>query len=384
VTLILISDTLAGEKNKQDQCNGGNGYSSVVNNDTENQIKRDKMHQPYCIMENSSSDAFAEDTKKVFILHSYNEGHICGQPQHDGVINQLNENGFIVGDNLSVYTYYMETKSKNNTPKLIQEQGKLALEKIRVFGPDVLVTLDDNAFRTVALELADTALPIVFSGMNGRPEKYDKMRPCINSWDSPGHNITGVYEKLHIADAFRVHSNLFPGLKKITLITDYSPTGKAIYSQILHEFIEQQPVCRWEILIAKSWENYQEIITEINNDPDVGGVYDVALLLNDKEGKTYTAPDIIKWTLENSKKPEIAVNYAFVKLGYFGGAAVDFFAMGKEVGLKAVKILKGQNAGDIPITQCERYALAFNLSRAKALNLTVPDEYILASDDIFF
>lgn len=105
----------------------------------------------------------------------------------------------------------MDTKRKNNTEALIRAQAESAKRAIDRFGPDLLVTLDDNAFRTVALPLAGTRLPVVFSGLNGQPEDYNRRRPFMASREAPGGNITGVYEKLHIADAIQVHAKLFPG-----------------------------------------------------------------------------------------------------------------------------------------------------------------------------
>jgi ABC-type uncharacterized transport system substrate-binding protein len=256
----------------------------------------------------------------------------------------------------------------------------MALEKISKFKPDVLVALDDNAFRSVALKLVDSSIPIVFSGMNGQPETYNQQKPFMNSRANPGHNITGVYEKLHIADAIRVHSRLFPDLKKVLIITDQSPTGRAINIQIKLELNAESMPVDWEMKVVTNWDEYKSEIVSANDNPEIGAIYPVALLLKDKNGNTYTAPQIFKWTTQVSKKPELAVNYALLKMGLFGGAAVDFYAMGEQAGKMVVRILKGKNTGEIPIEDANRIALAFNLKRARQLQITIPDEILLASD----
>ncbi len=81
-------------------------------------------------------------------------------------------------------------------------------------------------------------------------------------------------------------------------------------------------------------------------------------------------------------KPELALNYAFVNLGLFGGAAVDFSAMGEQAGDMVGSVFNGDSIGDISIEDARRYALAFNLVRAKKLNIIIPDEILLASDEI--
>lgn len=319
---------------------------------------------------------------KIFILHSYEQNHICGQPQHDGVVTALKNNGFTQGKNFTLKTYHMDTKQKNNTPELINEQAKIALDQIKKFKPHILVTLDDNAFRTVALELADTPIHILFSGMNGQPETYNQQKTFMNSREKPGHNITGVYEKLHISDALRIQQKIFPNLRKVRMLTDLSPTGKAITRQVEIELNENKLPVEFDVKTVKSFEEYQKEINIINNSPEIGTIYPVALLLKDGAGKTYTAPDIFRWTIKNCDKPAIALNYAFTHLGLFGGAAVDFKAMGLQVGEMAAKILRGENPGNISIEDAERYALVFNLARTKQLGINIPEDILLAADEI--
>ena len=138
---------------------------------------------------------------KILVLHSYEKNHVCGQPQHDGVISGIEAAGFTMGTDFQIQAVFMDTKQKNNTPKLIKEQTTHALAIIEQSAPQILVTLDDNAFQNIALQLVDTPISIVFSGLNGQPEMYHGQTPFLHSRQRPGHNITGVYEKLHIVDA---------------------------------------------------------------------------------------------------------------------------------------------------------------------------------------
>lgn len=330
------------------------------------------------------SSSFAEPAPwpRVFILHSYEADHVCGQPQHDGVLSALRKAGFRKEENLVVGAYYMDTKRKNNTDDLIRQQAELARQEMEKFAPDLLITLDDNAFRTVALPLAGTNLPIVFSGLNSLPEDYNRKRHFMASRSAPGGNITGVYEKLHIADAIRVHSKLFPGKSCLRIYTDPSPTGQAVAKQVRDELEGQSLPWKWELRIVESWEDYKAEIRDANKSDDVGGIYPAALLLKDDAGQTRTGPEIFAWTVAHSKKPEIAINYTFTRMGLFGGAAVDFFAMGQEAGQMAAQILKGEPPGKIPIQEAERYALVFNLKRAKDLGVEIPYDVLMAADEV--
>lgn len=319
---------------------------------------------------------------RIFILHSYEQGNVCGQPQHDGILTALNKAFVPQGRRLAVKAFYMDSKGKNHTPELIERQAALATEALTKFKPHVLLTLDDNAFGSVGLKIASPSLPVVFSGLNGQPEDYNSLVPFMDSRAHPGANITGIYEKLHVAKAVKVHSKLFPGLKKVLFIVDSSPTGQAIYKQINLELAKPQAGIAHQVEIAQNWGHYQQIIFAANRDPLVGAIYPAALLLTDANGRTYSITEILSWTTKFSTKPEIAVNFMFTRLGLFGGAAVDFFAMGVQAGEKAAQIINGKQAGQLPIDNARRYALAFNLDRARSLNLTIPDDVLLAADEV--
>ena len=62
------------------------------------------------------SGAQGEDLWRIPILHSYEEGYICGQPQEDGLVAALAEAGYVERENLTLKAYHMDTKRKNNTP----------------------------------------------------------------------------------------------------------------------------------------------------------------------------------------------------------------------------------------------------------------------------
>jgi len=333
------------------------------------------------------SSGFAGKTKKIFIVHSYKKNHVCGQPQHDGVVKGMALSGWRTGQNLEIEAFYMETKQKNNTPERMQIQAQKALKAISRFRPDVLVILDDNAFRTVALPLAKEPLPIVFSGMNGQPETYNQTAVFMKNRKHPGYNITGIYEKLHIQESIKVMTNML-ALKKVLILDDLSPTGRAISTQVTLELasfrndVSLLP-CKVQSKTVNSWEGFKKTIARINADPDIGAFYLGSLLLRDAAGKTHTAPDIIDYVINQAEKPAIGPNYAFIKMGLFGGASVNFFAMGVQAGKKAAAVLNGKDPGSLPIDDARDIALVFNLARAETLGIDIPKDVLLSADEVY-
>lgn len=333
----------------------------------------------------SSVAAWASQLKNVLIVHSYSLDNICGAPQHQGILESLAKAGYVEGENLNVHQYAMLTKKVNNTPERIEKQAEAVLEKVNAIRPDVLVLLDDNAFRAIGLRLVDSEVNIVFCGINGQPEDYDRKVKWMNSRAKPGYNITGVYEKLHFIDACRVQKKMLPGLEKMKVLLDESPTGKAVFKQINKEMDEagNNLGIEFDTHIARSWEEYTEIVRQTCSDPSIGSIYPAATLLKDKDGNSHSTTDIIKWTVANCRIPGISINYVYARLGMLGGAGVDFIAMGRQAGDMVKMVLRGKSPGDIPVEEAERYALVFNLKRAKELGMDIPADILMAADVIY-
>ncbi len=329
----------------------------------------------------------AEKKARVLVVHSYGEHHVCGKPQGDGVARALAEGGWVRGKNLELRSFFMDTKKVYTTPEAIRERGRLALEMVESFKPDVVVVLDDNAIREVLLPLVNRKdIAVVFSGMNGQPEAYDRKAHFLESLNKPGHNITGVYEKLYVAKSLRVMAaaigDIQPG-DKVIGITDYSPTGNAITRQFEIELADKKIALGWELRRVRDFEQYKALIEELNKDPHVKAIYPAALKLQTADGKTLVANEIFDWTTRHSHKPEMALNYYFSKIGLFGGAAVDFTNMGYQAGKKAAMILGGRPAGEIPIEDASSYAIVFNLKRAKRLRIGIPKSLLTAADHVY-
>src|SRR5262249_54034232 len=144
------------------------------------------------------------------------------------------------------------------SPEAMLQEGQKALAEVAQFKPDIVFTLDDAAIRQVMLPLIGRSdVSVVFSGMNGQPEMYDGIRKYMDSRARPGGNVTGVYEKLYIAQSLKVMALAVPGLRggKAVLITDFSPTGNGLTKQFeleLKDFTEVQ----WVQRRVKDWAEY--------------------------------------------------------------------------------------------------------------------------------
>ncbi|HFQ90639.1 MAG TPA: hypothetical protein ENK27_11250, partial [Desulfobulbus sp.] len=105
----------------------------------------------------------------VLVVHSYDPDNLASRPEDEGLVQGLARHGFVDGKTIDIRRFYMDTKRRYTSPEQIRARGREALKLVASLRPDVLVTMDDNAIRTVMMPLVDTDIPVVFSGMNNQP-----------------------------------------------------------------------------------------------------------------------------------------------------------------------------------------------------------------------
>ena len=332
----------------------------------------------------TESASAQQSPKRVYIVQSYEAGHVCGEPQAEGELQSLAAGGWSVGRSLEVKAYYMDTYKTNTSPEAMHREGQNALREIAEFKPNLVFANDDSAVAEVMMPLVGGDIPVVFSGMNGQPEMYNERKHYMESWAHPGSNVTGVYEKLYAAQAVKVMEQAVPGLRgnKVVMITDYTPTGNGLTKQFEIELKDMTEV-RWEVQRVHTWSDYTALIERLNADPEVKAIYPVALSLPADGGARYAAAQIYDWTLAHSRKPEMAINYFFARMGLFGGAVENFSAMGRLAGQKAVKIFNGTKAGDLPIEDGPESAIVFNVKRARDLGIEIPPRVLAAANAVY-
>ncbi|MBI9084858.1 MAG: hypothetical protein JEZ11_14795 [Desulfobacterales bacterium] len=334
----------------------------------------------------SGPGSAAETGRRILILHSTTAESITGRPQQEGAIKALEDAGFCPGGNLRMGIHAMAAHPGKDTVETISRQISDAVSRIARFRPEIILTIGDTAFATVALPLARTPISIVFSGLRGQPETYNRFIRFMKSRRHPGHNITGVYEKRHIRHALEILSRV-TDLKKVRMVHDLTPTGRVIAEQVALELQPENAMpplsYRTEQVDLDSWEAFQQEIVTINASPEIDAFYLGALMLKDADGHAHSATDIIQYAIAHATKPAIGIDATAINHGLYGGTSVDFYAMGYQAGEKIAEILGGAEAGSLPIQDAQTVTLVFNLVRSETLGLKIPSEILLAADEVF-
>ncbi len=316
---------------------------------------------------------------RIFILMSYSENDTCGGPQLRGVLDILHQK-----DGRDINTKIFCLNSKTLPEEKVEERKKKALEIFETFSPDVSISIDDIAFETLAPFFTQKTGHgyLVFTGTNILPEEYNQ-RFHFHDKRIPTGRITGVYENLLQLEQFKFFSiiNNKPG--KVAILYSDDPVARIVFNQILNELKGTVYETLLVPMKASTLEDVKRYARKIETTPEIKAYIPITFSIKDRKrpnSKKLQLSDIAPILLKTIHKPDLAVNSSFVKLGFFGGVSIDFYAMGKEAGNMAMLLLNGYKISHLRIRDAHEKKIVINISRAKEVGLHLTPSVMALAD----
>ncbi len=306
-----------------------------------------------------------KDRKKVLVLHSYHEAYAWLQEVNKGILSGLAEERFDPNKNINLEYFYMDTKRKT-TETWKREISAKAIEKIKTWQPDLVIATDDNAQKYVVAKMKDSGTNFVFLGVNADPKAYK----FIDSMDNPGGKVTGSIERARFEQSIKLLKRLSPGARKIAIACDDGPTGASVVKRILSKASELdiEVVASRRIGNFSEWKNY---ISSVQDKADALLVV-VYFTLKDSKGNAVSGDEVLNWTINNSKLPDIGFWSWAVEGGLLASEAISGYQQGHYAATVGSYVLMGQSPGDFPVDKPQRGELCINMARAKMLGIDVP------------
>jgi len=224
------------------------------------------------------------------------------------------------------------------------------------------------ASRAVVKAIKDS--PVVFSCVTD--PVASGLVPNNGSFGGKSHtNVTGVSDRLPVSLQFEMHTQFFPKAKKWGVI--YNPED----SKSIHQ-------------IEKMRRTAKKLGVELIDGPisSPAEALQIAQSLAQKVHALYVLLDrtsvsvfesVVK--VGNEKKvPLFSSDIEWVPKGAVASYGIDYFLVGRSAGKMAVRILKGENPGDIPWGPVEPLTLVVNEKAAKTQGVVIPP-YLLKKAD---
>ena len=305
------------------------------------------------------SIAHAQQMRKSVIgyLHFANAGYAPGAKEF---LQGLQEKGFVEGKNVALEFRWAEGHY-DRLPALASDLVARKVDLIAAFGPPP----------AHAAKNATSTIPIVFEVGNDAVEAG-----LVASLSRPGGNATGfnilfteVTPKL-----VDLLGQLIPGAKRIALLVDpKSPTAA--------------PSIRGAEQGARA-RNVQLSIVNAANEGEIDAAF---ASVRDLQGDgVVVSPDPFFGTQRarlvdaaaRYKIPTIYFERGFCESGGLISYGSDLFAVYRDMGVYAGRILGGEKPADLPVVQPTKYNLVVNLKTAKALGLVVAQSLLVLADEV--
>jgi putative ABC transport system substrate-binding protein len=269
----------------------------------------------------------------------------------DGIKDELAEAGFVDGQN---FTFVYES-AQGNPGTAAQIARKFVGE-----APSVIVPISTPSAQAVVS--ATTDIPVVFTAVTdpvGAQLVADMMKP--------GGNVTGM-------------SDLSPIGKHLDLIKEITPDAKTV--GVPYNPGEANAVTLLELIKALAPDAGLEIVEAAA--PKSSDVLAAAQSLVGKVDVIYVPTDntivsaleaVIKVGVEN-QIPVYAGDTDSVPRGAMAALGFNYYDVGRQTGKIVVRVLNGENPGDIPVEGVEITELYVNPGAAEKMGVTIPQAVI--------
>jgi ABC-type uncharacterized transport system substrate-binding protein len=276
--------------------------------------------------------------------------------------NGLKEAGYIEGRNVAI-EYRWADGQLNQLPALAAD---LVSRKVAVIASDTRSTL--------ILKAVTTTIPIVFVS-GGDPVKLG----FVANLNRPGGNITGA-SFLTAAVAG----------KRLELLRELIPTAAVIDYLVNPDNALGQP----EIADAAAAARTHGLKLNVVNVVNERGEYDFdqafGTIVRHRPDALFVGGDPVFLIRRRELVPLVSrymipANYnqrEYVLAGGLMSYGTSIPEHARQQGLYVGRILKGEQAGDLPVTQSTRFELVINLNTAKMLDLKVPLTLQVAADEV--
>lgn len=275
----------------------------------------------------------------------------------DGIRDELEANGYKVGDNLK-FSY---ESAQGNPTIAAQIARKLVGEK-----PDVIVAIATPSAQALAAATKD--IPLVFSAVT------DPIgAKLVSKFDNPGGNITGLSDMSPIAQHLDLIKEITPGAKRIGVA--YNP-GEANAVSLVDLLKALAPGKGMEIVTASAPKS-SDVLAAARS---LVGKVDVIYVPTDNTIVT-ALESVIKVGMENGI-PVYSADTDSVKRGAIAALGFNYYDIGRQTGKIVVRILKGEKPGDIAVRVAAGTDLFVNPKAAKSMGVTIPAAVIAKATQV--
>lgn len=269
----------------------------------------------------------------------------------DGVKDELTASGFKLNEDLNVQ--YRSAQGSSATAAQIARQFVAAK-------PDVIVAIaTPSAQATVA---ATKQIPVVFAGITD-----PVAAKLIKNWQPSHTNVTGVSDYQEIGPQIEFMKKVVPNVKSVGYIYSPSEINSIIVLKNLQNELNLQNIS----LVAVPAQRTADISTAANT---LKGKVDLIYTTTDNNVVS-AYESLVKFANEN-KIPLLASFPDAIERGAVAAYGMSYYDVGRQSGKLVVRVLNGEEPGNIKPEIGQALRLVVNTDAAKKQGIVLSPEVI--------
>jgi ABC-type uncharacterized transport system substrate-binding protein len=273
----------------------------------------------------------------------------------------LKDEGFIEGQNVSIEYRWADGRD--------ERLPEMAVELVN--RPVAALVTGGSIWATISAKAATTTIPIVFTTASD-PVKLG----YVASLNRPGGNVTGVsFLAIQLTGKrLELASQLVP---KDVAIGFMGRPREPRYAANRKDMEAAAAALGRKIL-------FLDIADERDIEPAVAAAIreHVGVLIPLNDPFFNSNRDALITSATRHALPTVYEARDYVTAGGLMSYGTSITGAYRQVGVYVGRILKGEKPADLPVVQSARFELVINLKAAKALGLTVPQNVLVAADEV--
>ncbi|MBB3395692.1 MULTISPECIES: ABC transporter substrate-binding protein [unclassified Rhizobium] len=268
-----------------------------------------------------------------------------------GVLDVLTAAGYKEGENLK----FMFESAQGNPATAAQIARQFAGE-----GPNVIVPISTPSAQAVVSATRD--IPVVFTAVS------DPLgAQLVKDMERPGGNVTGLSDMSPVAEHLALIKEILPNVKTIGYLYNSGEANSVSLLAVLKTEAEKAGLKVVESAATKSAE-VQGAARALVGRADAIYIPTDNTIISALEGAVAVA--------EESKLPLFTADTDSVSRGAIAALGFNYYDVGKQTGEIVVRILKGENPGDIPVKVAAGSDLVVNKGAATKMGVTLPESVL--------
>lgn len=268
----------------------------------------------------------------------------------EGFLLGLKENGFVEGENLTVLT--------QNAQADMSLAASIAANFVSA-DCDLICAIA-TPMAVCAYNAADDQIPVVYSAVSAPIQAG-----LANEDGTPAGNVTGTSDLLNYADQLAAIRALLPQAKTIGILYTIGEANS------LAQLAEYQKIAEdyGFTVVDKGIATGSDIALAL---PALIPQVDCLNMLTDNTVVSYL--DVVLDAADVAGIPVFGSEIEQVKLGSVAAVGLDYIELGRRTGEIAARVLKGENAADIPFLTISDSELYINKAACAVLDIVIPGD----------